>query len=134
MRGHFFRGNQPVTSVYRVCEDFFRLTLRQTKAFDELNERHVGGSLLPSERLYDNAYRMDVNTKCETMRKKVGRPTIEAEAQTHQLQTRVSKQFLAALDDWRRQQEDVPNRTEALRRLTTIALEAEAVKKKGAKK
>jgi hypothetical protein len=74
---------------------------------------------------------MDVNTKYEAMAKKVGRPTDEP--QTHQLQTRVSKEFLAVLDAWRRQQEDMPTRTEAVRRLTAAGLEAEAKKKGGRK-
>lgn len=54
------------------------------------------------------------------MTKKVGRPT--AEPQTHQLQIRVSKEFLARLDAWRRQQSDLPTRTEAVRRLVDLGL------------
>jgi len=68
---------------------------------------------------------MDVNTKCSEMPKKAGRPTIDAEGpQTHQLQARVSKEFLAKLDEWRRAQPDIPTRTEALRRLVEQALSA----------
>jgi len=36
---------------------------------------------------------------------------------------------LDAIDEWRRQQPDIPNRSEAIRRLTALALEAEAAKK-----
>jgi hypothetical protein len=69
------------------------------------------------------------------MAKKAGRRTLEPSGslQKHQLTATVSEEFLAMLDDWRRQQDDVPNRTEALRRLTSLALESEA-KKKGGKK
>ncbi len=74
---------------------------------------------------------MDVNTNYAKMAKKVGRPTSEPEAyQTHQLQTRVSAEFLAKLDTWRRDQPDLPTRTEAIRRLTALGLEAEAKKRK----
>lgn len=33
------------------------------------------------------------------------------------LQMRVSDEFLQTVDDWRRKQPDLPNRTEAIRRL-----------------
>jgi hypothetical protein len=58
---------------------------------------------------------MEVNTKHQSMAKKVGRPTDEP--QTHQMQTRVTADFLRKLDEWRRQQPDLPSRTEALRRI-----------------
>lgn len=69
------------------------------------------------------------------MAKKAGRPTLEpgGSLQKHNLMTTVSGEFLAKLDDWRRQQPDLPSRTEAIRRLTAAGLEAEA-KKKGGKK
>lgn len=41
--------------------------------------------------------------------------------------------FIAAIDEWRGQQAGIPNRSEAIRRLTALALESEA-KKKGGKK
>ena len=47
------------------------------------------------------------------------------------LQPRFDDDFIAALDNWRREQPDMPSRTESLRRLTALALEAEAAKKKG---
>jgi hypothetical protein len=46
------------------------------------------------------------------------------------VQVRLQPEPLDAVDEWRRQQPDLPNRAEALRRLTTLALEAEAAKKK----
>lgn len=53
------------------------------------------------------------------------------------LQPRLSDEFLAKLDAWRRLQDDLPSRTEALRRLAethpdVLALDAEA-KKRGRK-
>jgi hypothetical protein len=62
----------------------------------------------------------DVNTKIIGMKKNVGRPS--GAVQTHQLQTRVSTDFLAKLDGWRRSQADIPTRTEAIRRLVEQAL------------
>ena len=61
------------------------------------------------------------------MAKKAERPT--PEAQTHQLQARVSAEFLRKLDDWRRQQPDLPNRTEAIRRLVDIGVAATTKRK-----
>jgi metal-responsive CopG/Arc/MetJ family transcriptional regulator len=45
------------------------------------------------------------------------------EEQTERLQMRVSKAFLRLVDDWRRKQEDLPNRSEAIRRLVEQALD-----------
>jgi hypothetical protein len=60
------------------------------------------------------------------MAKKVGRPTSEPESrQTHQLQIRVSVEFLAKLDKWRGAQLGVPSRTEAVRRLVERSLLAD---------
>lgn len=42
--------------------------------------------------------------------------------QTERFQMRVSPDFLAKIDDWRRQQPDLPNRSEAIRRLVELAL------------
>lgn len=41
---------------------------------------------------------------------------------------------LAAINEWRRLQSDMPNLSEAIRRLTAAGLEAEAAKKKGGRK
>jgi len=72
---------------------------------------------------------MVVNAEIETMRKKVGRPSKGGPGTM--LQPRFDDDFIAALDNWRREQPDMPSRTESLRRLTALALEAEAAKKKG---
>lgn len=42
--------------------------------------------------------------------------------QTERLQMRVSPDFLAKVDEWRRTQADLPNRSEAIRRLVELAL------------
>ncbi len=41
-----------------------------------------------------------------------------------QLQMRVSEEFLRQIDEWRRQQPDLPSRSEAIRRLVQLGLEA----------
>jgi len=38
---------------------------------------------------------------------------------------RATETLIAKLDDWRRRQPDLPTRTEALRRLVTLALDAD---------
>lgn len=40
----------------------------------------------------------------------------------HPIQIRASDEFVAAIDDWRRQQPDLPSRSEAIRRLVEKAL------------
>jgi hypothetical protein len=47
-----------------------------------------------------------------------------------QFQMRVSDEFIAKIDEWRRLQPDIPGRTEAIRRLVEIGLEAERKAKK----
>jgi hypothetical protein len=39
----------------------------------------------------------------------------------NRLQLVVTPDFLASVDDWRRQQPDLPNRSEAIRRMVEIA-------------
>lgn len=38
------------------------------------------------------------------------------------VQVRCNESFLAALDNWRRSQDDLPSRAEAIRRLVTTAI------------
>lgn len=57
-----------------------------------------------------------------TKKPKKGRPPVESEA----LNLRLQQSLLLALDDFRRQQSDMPNRQEGVRRLL-----AEALKEKG---
>lgn len=42
--------------------------------------------------------------------------------QTERFQMRVSPEFFRKVDEWRRQQPDLPNRSEAIRRLVELAL------------
>lgn len=51
---------------------------------------------------------------------KRGRPTVESDAVT----VRMSVDALQILDDWRRKQEDLPGRPEAIRRLVELGLKA----------
>jgi hypothetical protein len=44
--------------------------------------------------------------------------------QTERLQMRVSKNFIKIVDAWRRKQEDLPGRSEAIRRLVELGLKA----------
>jgi hypothetical protein len=46
------------------------------------------------------------------------------------LQLVTSKAFVVAVDDWRRKQPDLPSRSEAIRRLVELGLEASAKAKK----
>jgi hypothetical protein len=46
------------------------------------------------------------------------------------IQLRVSPAYLRAVDKWRRHQPDIPVRSEAVRRLTVIALSKAALKAK----
>jgi hypothetical protein len=51
---------------------------------------------------------------------KRGRPQIESEA----VNVRISKSALEIIDDWRRKQDDLPGRPEAIRRLVELGLKA----------
>lgn len=65
---------------------------------------------------------MGVNTKTTKSEKNLGgRPP----GQIHDihLHMRVNQGFLTKIDDWRRKQPDLPNRTEAIRRLVESALQ-----------
>jgi len=46
------------------------------------------------------------------------------------MQMRVTDEFIAELDDWRRKQPDLPNRTEAIRRLVRLGIDAPAPRKR----
>lgn len=45
------------------------------------------------------------------------------ENQSERLQMRVSPEFLSRIDEWRRTQTDLPNRSEAIRRLVELSLD-----------
>ncbi len=52
----------------------------------------------------------------------------ESDEQTERFQMRVSKAFLRVLDEWRRTQEDLPSRAEAIRRAVEMAASGAAAK------
>ena len=56
---------------------------------------------------------------------KRGRPPVESEA----INVRMTAGALKALDDWRRQQVDLPGRPEAIRRLVEQALDSRPKRK-----
>jgi hypothetical protein len=49
-----------------------------------------------------------------------GRPAVDSEA----VNVRLSKPSLEVIDDWRRKQDDLPGRPEAIRRLVELGLKA----------
>ena len=53
---------------------------------------------------------------------KRGRPPVESEAIT----VRMTAEFLKDLDSWRRKQDDLPGRPEAVRRLVEMGLKAKS--------
>ena len=55
---------------------------------------------------------------------KRGRPPIDSEAVT----VRMAVDALQSIDDWRRHQDDLPGRPEAIRRLVELGLKARAPK------
>ena len=50
--------------------------------------------------------------------KKIGRPSVDTEA----INVRVQRDTIAKLDDWRREQEDLPTRPESIRRIVEAFL------------
>lgn len=50
---------------------------------------------------------------------------MESPKQDQRLQLVTSRQFVEAVDDWRRKQPDIPSRSEAIRRLVEAGLKAE---------
>ena len=65
---------------------------------------------------------MPVNTKNTLIEKKsAGRPP--GREQDRPFQMRVNNEFIKEIDDWRRKQDDLPHRAEAIRRLVKIAVE-----------
>jgi hypothetical protein len=58
--------------------------------------------------------------KSKNIAKRKGRPPVDSEAVT----VRMLIDFIQAIDDWRREQPDLPGRPEAIRRLVEIGLKA----------
>lgn len=63
-----------------------------------------------------------MSTDNSAIKSKKGRPAIDSEA----VNVRLKRNFLEKLDNWRRNQADLPSRPEAIRRLLEKAL-AESV-------
>ena len=68
---------------------------------------------------------MSVNTKKTKTR---GRPL--GRAYDRPMQMRVTEEFITLIDNWRREQIDLPNRTQAIRRLVVLGIEASKGKKR----
>ena len=58
-------------------------------------------------------------------------PKLEPGIDTARLQIVAPKTLIVRVDEWRRQQPDLPNRSEAIRMLITIALSGFSVNAKG---
>jgi hypothetical protein len=71
---------------------------------------------------------MKRSTIYSAKKSKRGRPPVESEA----INVRMAVDAIKSLDAWRRQQDDLPGRPEAIRRLVEIGLEATS--KKGGKR
>lgn len=61
-----------------------------------------------------------MTSKINATKKSPGRPSKESEAVT----VRIDAAGLRAIDDWRRGQDDLPGRPEAIRRLVQLSLKA----------
>jgi hypothetical protein len=55
---------------------------------------------------------------------KMGRPSVDSEA----VNVRLAREALQTIDDWRRKQDDLPGRPEAIRRLVELGLKAKREK------
>jgi len=51
---------------------------------------------------------------------KMGRPPVDSEA----VNVRITRDALQIIDDWRRKQDDLPGRPEAIRRLVELGLKS----------
>ena len=65
-----------------------------------------------------------MSTENSAEKPKKGRPPVDSEA----VNVRLERSFLSVLDNWRRNQADLPSRPEAIRRLLEQALGAEPPK------
>jgi hypothetical protein len=61
-----------------------------------------------------------VNTTSAMMAKSTRKP-VKPGGQDRPFQMRVSESFLRAVDEWRRRQQDLPSRSEAIRRMVELA-------------
>lgn len=65
-----------------------------------------------------------MKSKINGAKKSRGRPAVESEA----VNVRIAVEGLRAIDGWRRQQDDLPGRPEAIRRLVELGLKAKAAR------
>ena len=63
---------------------------------------------------------LTVNIKSMKREKKIGRP---AGRKGRPLQLYATDDFIASVDEWRRLQPEIPNRSDAIRRLVELALQ-----------
>jgi hypothetical protein len=63
-----------------------------------------------------------MKSRINNVKKSRGRPPVESEAVT----VRIKTDALREIDDWRRDQDDLPGRPEAIRRLVDLGLKAKA--------
>jgi hypothetical protein len=61
-----------------------------------------------------------MKSRINSAKKSRGRPPVESEA----VNVRLTLPALKGIDDWRRQQDDLPGRPEAIRRLVELGLKA----------
>ena len=61
-----------------------------------------------------------MKSRIDNVKKSRGRPPVESEAVT----VRIANEGLREIDDWRRAQDDLPGRPEAIRRLVELGLKA----------
>ena len=71
------------------------------------------------------------SAKVSVTKKSIGRPRTGVGIQ---IGMRWREPDLAAIDEWRRHQTDLPSRTEAIRRLVELGLKAKSAKKREAPK
>jgi hypothetical protein len=60
------------------------------------------------------------STLSSAKKPKMGRPPVDSEA----VNVRMARDALETIDNWRRKQEDLPGRPEAIRRLVELGLKA----------
>jgi hypothetical protein len=71
------------------------------------------------------------SAKVSVTKKPIGRPRTGIGTQVGM---RWQERDLAAIDEWRRRQRDLPSRTDAIRRLVELGLKAKSAKKREAPK
>jgi hypothetical protein len=68
-------------------------------------------------------YKVMKSTLSSAKKPKMGRPSVDSEA----VNVRLAREALQTIDDWRRKQDDLPGRPEAIRRLVELGLKAKRI-------